>query len=320
MDWTRCTLLIKLPQIHTDSFGTQQDPCGEYTPRVTSRHMTNDNTIDSTGPDLVGKPIQKHKFSPWSLPQAYFAISGGIAVDCSTFGMRQRLMFTPFGIVELARLGILPEVNAEEIHDRSKADSIAKIFVCAQFLYFVIQVIARAVSGLPITLLELHMLTHIICAILLYVIWFNKPYDVRSPHLCRDQRVIDLAMFFILRGSEVRWGRVQAAQKHSIEMKHIVRAGKVRGEDPRRIDHLRAAKRAVQFLEIHGSTLSWGIHDATNTICFQHQYVTSWSSDYEMIGSICDNVQPERGGKKNLLNSRIICALGVLYGTSHLLT
>jgi len=244
-------------------------------PGVTSRHVTSNHTNNSTSPDLIGKPIQKHKFSPWSLPQAYFAISGGIAVDCSTFGLRQRLMFTPLGIVELARLGILPEVSAEEIDDRSKADSIAKIFVCAQFLYFVIQVIARAVSGLPITLLELHMLTHIMCAILMYIIWFNRPYDVRSPHLCRDQRVIDLAMFFALRDSEVRRGRVQAAQKHSIEMKHIVAKGKLNADDPRRVGHLRAAKRAVEFLENHGSTLSWGIPDATNAIYFQHQYVTS---------------------------------------------
>jgi hypothetical protein len=227
-------------------------------------------------------------------------------------------MFTPLGIVELARLGILPEVGVDEIDDRSKADNIAKIFVCAQLLCFVVQLIARAISGLPVTLLELHVLVHIICAILLYIIWFNKPYDVRSPYICRDQRVVDLAMFFILKDSEVRWGRVQTAQKHTIEMKHVVRTGKVDEKNPRCVDHLRAVKRAIKFLENHGSTLSWGVHDATNAICFQHQYVTSWSSDYEMVGSICDNVEFQRGEKTHLFNSRIICALGVLYGAGHL--
>jgi len=38
-----------------------------------------------------------------------------------------------------------------------------------------------------------------------------------------------------------------------------------------------------------------------------------------MIGSICDKVQPESGGKKHILNSRIICALGILYGAGHLI-
>lgn len=42
------------------------------------------------------------------------------------------MTFTPADVVELARVGILPEVDNEEVQDRNKADAVVKVFLCIQ--------------------------------------------------------------------------------------------------------------------------------------------------------------------------------------------
>ncbi len=291
-----------------------------YEPCATTRKVMSDNLNDSANLDLVGKPIEKHKFSPWSLSQAYFAISGGFAADCSVFGIPKRVIFTPLGIVELAKLGILPDLSVDEVQDRSKADNIAKLIVCWQLFYFVGQVIARPIRGLPVTLLELHVLARIICVILLYVKWFKKPYDVKSPYFCPDQRVVDLASFFILQlYPEILPWRSEMVQTQTVEMKHILAMSALDEPDPRCLEHLRTARRALDFLKNHGLMFRWEVHDDTNAIYFRHQYVTSWLSDYTMVGSVCESGDTQRGEKKYALNSYIIAALSVAYGAGHLI-
>jgi len=41
-----------------------------------------------------------------------------------------------------------------------------------------VQTIARAASGLPITLLELNTIAHVLCAVCMYAIWWHKPQNV----------------------------------------------------------------------------------------------------------------------------------------------
>jgi hypothetical protein len=58
-------------------------------------------------------------------------------------------------------------------YDQGKSDSLAKGLVCAQVSWMLIlEAIARKVSGLPITLLELVTLVHIGCAIVMYAVWW----------------------------------------------------------------------------------------------------------------------------------------------------
>lgn len=44
-----------------------------------------------------------------------------------------------------------------------------------------LQCIVRKASGLPVTLLEIHVAMHVICAIGMYGFWLNKPQDVGEP-------------------------------------------------------------------------------------------------------------------------------------------
>ena len=88
---------------------------------------------------------------------------------------------TPEGVFLFAKLKSLPEVEKETILDRSKADDLVKGLACSQALWIIIQVIARKASGLPVTLLELNTVAHVVCAILMYIVWWYKPQNVNQP-------------------------------------------------------------------------------------------------------------------------------------------
>ena len=78
---------------------------------------------------------------------------------------------------------VLPFLSEEEIWDKSKANGLAKAIVCIQALWFCTQCIARLAQGMPISLLELNTFAHALCALLVYLLWWNKPLDVQEPTL-----------------------------------------------------------------------------------------------------------------------------------------
>ena len=59
--------------------------------------------------------------------------------------------------------------------------------MCAQALWFCMQILARIIKALPITLLELNTFAHSICALLIYIIWWNKPLDIEEPTVIKTQ-------------------------------------------------------------------------------------------------------------------------------------
>lgn len=72
-------------------------------------------------------------------------------------------------------------VPVEEIEDRSKADFAAKIVTMVQTIWFVLQIVNRAVQGLTVTELELTTLAHASLNIIIYWLWWNKPTNVGIP-------------------------------------------------------------------------------------------------------------------------------------------
>lgn len=69
-------------------------------------------------------------------------------------------------------------MSKEEINDLSKADVFAKLFACVQSVWLVVQSIARVSVGLPITQLELATIALVFCALIMYTLWWNKPFGV----------------------------------------------------------------------------------------------------------------------------------------------
>lgn len=79
----------------------------------------------------------------------------------------------PAFIIWLAESGYWIKVRKQDIDDKSKADTLQKALVLIQVSWMVIQYIARKASNLPLTLLEIHTMVHVVCAIILYACWFQ---------------------------------------------------------------------------------------------------------------------------------------------------
>lgn len=74
-----------------------------------------------------------------------------------------------------------PTISPVEISDKSTAGSLAKVIAAAQSAWFVLQLVARAVEVLAISLLELATLCLMKCTGVALFFWFHKPFNIRSP-------------------------------------------------------------------------------------------------------------------------------------------
>lgn len=93
----------------------------------------------------------------------------------------QRLTLTARGVSLLAKCGYLPDISKRKIVDKSKADAMAKLLVILQAGWMLVQVIGRLVTGLPVTLLEANTLDHVLCAFIIYLLWWHKPRSIMMP-------------------------------------------------------------------------------------------------------------------------------------------
>ena len=260
----------------------------DQSPGPTTRgpEIIQDHSIYIKGPE-EDRVSSSGGFVPWTTEQAYYAVCGGLAIDTSSFSKQPRMTLTAKGIVLLAEIGLLPQVSKEDVDDRSKADSIAKILVCTQAIWFLLRCFARRVYGLPLTLLEIHTMTHIACALLLYTIWFKKVYCASRPILIRDKDVINMAALLRMRPKEAEeemwsnlglrvefrlvytehpdpetdcdtmYGEPQCAMQHDIDFESIK---SLHEEDPlpsRLLAHFEAVDEAIQYLRHHNFHFHW---------------------------------------------------------------
>lgn len=73
----------------------------------------------------------------------------------------RRLTLTARGMALLARCGRLPNIAKAEITDKSKANDLAKALVMIQASWMLVQVLARLIARLPVTLLEVNTIAHV---------------------------------------------------------------------------------------------------------------------------------------------------------------
>jgi hypothetical protein len=114
----------------------------------------------------------------------FYAVMGGFVVNVHPIhNTLKKVTLTPFGILALAREGHFLDIPGDAIKDKSKADGLAKTLVLLQVGWMIVQLIGRKATGLPITLLEVHTLVHVACALIMYILWFKvSPYR-RYPAL-----------------------------------------------------------------------------------------------------------------------------------------
>ena len=123
---------------------------------------------------------------PWTMTHSFFAGMGGSVFDTDDpndppyIPGSPRLILTTQGVYKLAEHGHLPDVPEALIDDKSKADSVAKVLAVLQASWLLVQCIARWSAHLPLALLELNTLAHVVCALLMYILWVSKPYNIHE--------------------------------------------------------------------------------------------------------------------------------------------
>jgi hypothetical protein len=130
---------------------------------------------------------------------SFYVIMGGFTIDTNDkpdepfIPGSPRLHLGVKGVLEVARLGLLPDISVEYIKDKSKADSLAKALVVTQAGWLIVQCIERAVVKLPLTMLELNTVAHAVCALVTYALWWHKPLDIEDPTRVEGELVRPLA-------------------------------------------------------------------------------------------------------------------------------
>src|SRR4051794_41047383 len=69
-------------------------------------------------------------------------------------------------------------ITQEDINDKSKSDGLTKALALAQCIWLLVQLIARTSQGLAITELELSTGAFVFCAFIMYMLWWEKPFDM----------------------------------------------------------------------------------------------------------------------------------------------
>lgn len=126
---------------------------------------------------------------------------GGIAIDprgLKPFIPRsERATLTRSGASFLIKHDpqLLPDISEEEVKDKSKGGSLTKSIACIQATWFCLSCIARVSQKLPVSMLELNVLAHSLCTILVYIIWWRKPLDIKQPLVIREDRMRPLLAY-----------------------------------------------------------------------------------------------------------------------------
>ncbi|GAB1315494.1 hypothetical protein MFIFM68171_05704 [Madurella fahalii] len=103
---------------------------------------------------------------------------GGRARTITAAGFRELLRHeTPRDLIKEGRLD-QAHFDRRNIEGKSKADALTKVIVTLQILWMVGQWVGRKVAGLPITLLEVHVLIQIPFSLIAYLCWLHKPLNV----------------------------------------------------------------------------------------------------------------------------------------------
>lgn len=114
---------------------------------------------------------------------AFFAVMGGFTI-CPIGCTNRRFTVTPSGLVRLLQEQLItPEslaMRKRDIQDKAKSDVMMRILIFVQVVWMVVQCIYRKVNGFSVTVIELHTLVHVVCAVGIYALWWNKPFDAHQ--------------------------------------------------------------------------------------------------------------------------------------------
>jgi hypothetical protein len=144
---------------------------------------THNESTPLTGPSVTDEREQITK-GPSSAP---LVSSRQIAIprdQTHALGYHDPFHLTAAGIFRLRTSGQLPKmplISADDIIDKSKTDSFARIVSVAQITWIVAQVLTRVARRLAVSQLEIAVVAFSTCAIIIYILYWKKPKSVLIP-------------------------------------------------------------------------------------------------------------------------------------------
>ncbi|KAK1756431.1 hypothetical protein QBC47DRAFT_186084 [Echria macrotheca] len=202
---------------------------------------------------------------PWSPAHGHYAVMGGFVLrvkkkDDSGPGRPYHLTGPDLVYLRGAgHLDRLPHITLEELGDKSKSDPVLKALALGQIVWSVAQIVVRALHHLSISLLELSVFAFAACAVVVYVLYWNKPKQVNTAttvHVYQDE--IPAAVLHRFQpASSIVWRTFIGSSAHR-------RATKFRGQPIGTLsysEHYESRSTTLMLLLL-GTVLFGGIHVA----------------------------------------------------------
>lgn len=125
----------------------------------------------------VLRHLTKNGFEGWTLTHMQFAAASGFRNH------------TPFSVCDLWKLRDLIEngdithlpISEDELKSRGKSDVFVKTLALLQIIWFVVQILVRAIQHYPITALEIMTGAFVFCSLFTYAFSWYQPQDVECP-------------------------------------------------------------------------------------------------------------------------------------------
>ncbi|KAF9057294.1 hypothetical protein BJ165DRAFT_20744 [Panaeolus papilionaceus] len=119
----------------------------------------------------------------WSITHSFFLLMGGFTVECKGWKKHEYRVLPAHEFIKLVQDDaiVFPDIEAEDLKDKSKGDPLAKGFVILQTLWFVIQILARFAQNLVVTELEVITFALVPLNVATYYFWMHKPLSVKRP-------------------------------------------------------------------------------------------------------------------------------------------
>ena len=120
---------------------------------------------------------EPEKSPEWTLTHCFFANMGGFYYEHG----ESRFPLTAPQIAAQPNGFDCPEVQEEDIQDKSKRDWFAKGIAALQFSQLILSLMVRRAQGLDFSQLETIILGFVVCGALIYLIYLYKPQNVETP-------------------------------------------------------------------------------------------------------------------------------------------
>ena len=129
------------------------------------------------------RAFNRHNWTPWSLRHAFCAEMGFWVVETRDgvkwpLNGKELVYLVEEGHISASEMKDKVLVDTSFINDRNKVDTLLRVIALAQVIWFVINCIARVAQRLPLTTLELTVLSFFVPNLFTSFLWYHKPTDV----------------------------------------------------------------------------------------------------------------------------------------------